>query len=33
VVKEMRLEIGDILDWDVIQTEKGKKHAKVRKLE
>ena len=33
VVREMRLEIGDILDWDVIQTEKGKKHAKVRKLE
>jgi antitoxin component of MazEF toxin-antitoxin module len=33
VVKEMHLEIGDILDWDVIQTEKGKKHAKVRKLE
>jgi len=33
VVKEMRLEIGDILDWDVVQTEKGRKHAKVRKLE
>jgi NADH:ubiquinone oxidoreductase subunit D len=33
VVKEMHLEIGDIFDWEVVQTEKGKKYARVRKLE
>ena len=33
IVKDMHLEIGDVPDWEVIPTEKRKKHAKVRKLE
>jgi hypothetical protein len=33
IAKDMHLEIGDVLDWEVSTTEKGKKHAKVRKLE
>jgi hypothetical protein len=33
IVKDMKLEIGDVIDWEVIASEKGKKHAKVRKLE
>jgi bifunctional DNA-binding transcriptional regulator/antitoxin component of YhaV-PrlF toxin-antitoxin module len=33
IAKNMDLEIGDILDWEVHTTEKGKKLAKVRKLE
>jgi antitoxin component of MazEF toxin-antitoxin module len=34
VVKNMGLNIGDVLDWEVHAAgEKGKKYAKVRKLE
>jgi hypothetical protein len=34
VVKDMDLNSGDILDWEVYAAgEKGKKHVKVRKLE
>jgi hypothetical protein len=33
IAKDMHLEIGDVLDWEVSTTEKGKIHAKVRKLE
>jgi hypothetical protein len=33
IVHDMKLQIGDVLDWEVVSPEKGKKHAKVRKLE
>ena len=32
IVTELGLRVGDALDWDVI-TEKGKKYARIRKLE
>jgi bifunctional DNA-binding transcriptional regulator/antitoxin component of YhaV-PrlF toxin-antitoxin module len=34
IAKDMDMNIGDILDWEVHTAgEKGKKYAKVRKLE
>jgi hypothetical protein len=33
VVKNMKLNEGDVLDWEVNSTDKGKSYAKVRKLE
>jgi hypothetical protein len=33
VVKDMKLSMGDVLDWDVNTTEKGRTYAKVRRLE
>jgi hypothetical protein len=33
IAKDMDLNIGDILDWEVHSSEKGKKYVKVRKLE
>jgi bifunctional DNA-binding transcriptional regulator/antitoxin component of YhaV-PrlF toxin-antitoxin module len=33
VVKDMKLNEGDVLDWEVKTTEKEKLYAKVRKLE
>ena len=32
IVKELSLQVGDALDWD-ITTDKGKKYARIRKLE
>jgi bifunctional DNA-binding transcriptional regulator/antitoxin component of YhaV-PrlF toxin-antitoxin module len=32
IVKELKLEAGDILDWQVV-TEKGRKYAKIRRME
>ncbi|WP_415283909.1 AbrB/MazE/SpoVT family DNA-binding domain-containing protein [Candidatus Nitrososphaera sp. FF02] len=32
IVKELDLQIGDVLDWSVVE-DKGKKYAKFRKLE
>jgi hypothetical protein len=33
VVKDMKLSEGDVLDWEVNTTDKGKIYAKVRRLE
>jgi bifunctional DNA-binding transcriptional regulator/antitoxin component of YhaV-PrlF toxin-antitoxin module len=33
IAKDMDLNIGDILDWEVHASEKGKIYVKVRKLE
>jgi hypothetical protein len=32
IVKEMGFEIGDVIAWDTV-SEKGKKYARLRKLE
>jgi hypothetical protein len=32
IVKHLNLRIGDVVDWDEYQ-EKGKKYARIRKLE
>jgi hypothetical protein len=33
VVKDMKLNDGDVLDWEVNTMEKGRTYAKVRRLE
>ena len=32
IAEDMGLKVGDVVDWD-ITTEKGKKYARIRKLE
>jgi len=32
IVEEMGLEVGDVMAWDTV-SEKGKKYARLRKLE
>jgi hypothetical protein len=32
IVKELNIQVGDALDWDTM-TDKGKKFARIRKLE
>jgi hypothetical protein len=32
IVKELSLQVGDALDWETL-TDKGKKYARIRKLE
>jgi hypothetical protein len=32
-VADIKVEVGDVLDWLVVAPERSKKHAKVRKFE
>ena len=32
IAEEMGLKVGDVVDWDTM-TDKGKKYARIRKLE